>query len=150
MYFIQSDQKLKLRSDGYLDASLIMQSKCVARVLPLRLSHTRIAGLDSTCEGKRRLASLRITHLVNTHIVAHLDIAHALRRDQNELPAHGPPRSLNHHAHAGSAVDRVHENIELVQTADGAAHGFPDRKQQADSGEGLLASGQSLRLAAGV
>jgi hypothetical protein len=39
--FIQSEQKLKLRSGGYLDASLIMQSKAnVSPAYSLSDSHT--------------------------------------------------------------------------------------------------------------
>ena len=87
---------------------------------------------------------------MHTHILAHLYIAHALRRDQNELPAHTPPRRLDHHTHTLRAVDRVHENVKLVQAADGAAHGLPDGEQQADSTERLLAARERLCLAARV
>lgn len=87
---------------------------------------------------------------MNAHILAQLHIAHTLRRDQNELPPHRPPSSLNHHSHARGAVDGVHENVELIETADRTAHGFPDGKQQADGGERLLTSRQSLSLSARV
>ena len=57
---------------------------------------------------------------------------HALRRDQDELPADRTPSRLNHHGHTRRAVDVVHEYVELVETPDGTAHGFPDGKQQTD------------------
>jgi len=81
---------------------------------------------SSSSKRKRRLPSLGITHLVNTDVVAELDIVHALRRDQDELPANRPPGNLDQHAHACGAVDRVHEDVELVEAADRAAHGLPD------------------------
>jgi hypothetical protein len=87
---------------------------------------------------------------MHTNILPHLHIAHTLRRDQNKLPANTPPRRLNHHTHTLRAIHRIHKNVELVQTADGAAHGLPDRQQQTDSGERFLAARESLRFAAGV
>lgn len=87
---------------------------------------------------------------MNTNIIAKLHVVHALRRDQNELPAHRPPSNLDQHAHAGGAVDRVHEDVELVEAADRAAHGLPDGEQQTDGGEGLFAAGKRLGPAAGV
>lgn len=105
---------------------------------------------QSSSERKRRLSPLRIAHLVDTNIITKLHIVHALRRDQNELSPHRPPSNLDQHAHAGGAVDRVHEDVELVETADRAAHGLPDGEQQADGGEGLFAAGQSLGPAAGI
>jgi hypothetical protein len=104
----------------------------------------------SPSERKRRLASLGIAHLVNTNIIAKLHIIHALRRDEDKLPPHRPPSNLDQHAHAGGAVDRVHEDVELVEAADRAAHGLPDGEQQADGGEGLFAAGQRLGPAARV
>lgn len=116
----------------------------------IHTSHTTELQSSSSRKRQRRLPSLRIAHLVHTHIFAHLHIAHTLRRDENELPSHRSPRRLNHHAHALRAVDRVHENVKLVQTADGTAHGLPDGEQQAYGGEGLFASAQCLCLAARV
>ena len=87
---------------------------------------------------------------MHTYILAHLHIAHALRRDQNKLPAHTPPRRLNHHTHTLRAIDRVHEYVKLVQTTDGTAHGLPDSEQQADGTERLLAAGKRLGFAARV
>jgi len=87
---------------------------------------------------------------MHTNILSHLHIAHALRRDQNKLPAHTASCGLNHHTHTLRAIHRIHENVKLVQTADGAAHGLPDRQQQTDGGERFLAAGEGLRFAAGV
>lgn len=87
---------------------------------------------------------------MNTNIIAELNIVHALRRDENELPTDRPACDLDQHAHAGGAVDRVHEDVELVEAADRAAHGLPDGQQQADGGEGLFAAGQGLGPAARV
>lgn len=70
-----------------------------------------------------------------------LDVAHALGRDEDELPALGPSSRMNHHAHADVSVDVVHEdvttevnrhrrvresNLQLIQTANGRAHCLPE------------------------
>ena len=39
------------------------------------------------------------------------DIAHALRRDEDELAALSPPSRMNHHAHANVSIDVVHKDI---------------------------------------
>lgn len=95
---------------------------------------------------QRRLPPLRISHPVNHHIIRRIHIAHRLRRDQNELSPHTPPRSLNHQAHTLRPVHAVHEHVKLIQTADRRAHGLPDTQQQADRRKRLLASGEGLGL----
>lgn len=87
---------------------------------------------------------------MNTDILAQLHIAHTLRCDENELPAHGSPSSLDHHGHARGTIDRVHEDVEFVEAADRAAHGLPDGEQQADGGERLFTTRKRLRFAARV
>ena len=87
---------------------------------------------------------------MNLDIISQFDIIHRLGRDENELAADGATRGLDHHGHAGGAVDAVHEDVELVETADGRAHGFPDAQEQTDGGERFLASAEGFRLAARV
>lgn len=88
--------------------------------------------------------------LVNLHVVTQSDIAHGLRRDQDELPAHSTPSRLNHHGHALCTVDAVHEDIKLIQAADRRTHGFPDTEQQADGRERLFTATERLGLTTGV
>jgi len=74
------------------------------------------------------------------NVGAQLNIRHALRSDENELPAHTSSRSLNHHFHADIAIDIIHENVELVQAPDGRSHGLPKREEQTNGAEGLFAA----------
>lgn len=83
---------------------------------------------------------------MNLDIISKLHIIHRLRRDEDELLRDGCPSSLDHHAHADIAVDLVHEDIEFVQTSDRTAHGIPEREEQANRGEGFLATRECLGL----
>ena len=87
------------------------------------------------------LPPLGITHPMNPNIIPHLDIIHRLGGNQHELPAHTPPRSLDHQGHTGSPIDTIHEDVEFVKTADRRAHSLPDGEEEADGGEGFFAAG---------
>ena len=88
---------------------------------------TQLKAPSSTLRKRQRsLPSLGIRHAMHPHIIPHLDIVHALRRDEDKLPAHTPPGRLDHHRHTRRAIHTVHEDIKFVQTADGRTHGFPD------------------------
>ncbi len=66
---------------------------------------------------------------MNVHIIAQINVAHALRRDEDELPSNRASRGLDHETHALSTIDAVHVDIEFVQTSNRRSHGFPDTEQ---------------------
>jgi hypothetical protein len=121
------------------------------------MSEPPILHLHNPCSGvreeatevtsQRSLSSLRIAHFMHPHIIPQRHVAHTLRRDENELPPYALPCSLNHHFHTGRAIHVVHEDIELIQAADRRSHSLPNRQQQADRRERLLATGERLGLA---
>jgi hypothetical protein len=73
---------------------------------PLRVSHPGPTLANATQDRFRNLSLL-----VNLNVRPQRNIPHALRRDEDELPADGPPGRLYHHAHANVTIDVVHEDI---------------------------------------
>jgi hypothetical protein len=67
---------------------------------------------------------------MHPNIITHLNIIHSLRRDQDKLLANRASSRLDHHGHTRAAVDRVHEDVEFIQTADRASDGFPNTQQK--------------------
>jgi len=85
---------------------------------------------------------------MNLDIRTRLNIRHALRRDEHKLPTDGLPRGAHQHPHANVAIDIVHEDVKLVQTANRRAHGLPEREEETDCGKGLFAAREGLGLPA--
>lgn len=143
----QSTRDTSYESDP--DFSLLTRPvKCRDPFFHLQMPDSRC--INGLSKRQSRLSSLWIAHLVHLHIISHLNIIHSLRRNENELPAHGAPGRLNHHAHTRGAVDAVHENVELIEAADWRAHSLPDTEQETDRRERLLAARQGLSSPASI
>ena len=85
--------------------------------------------------------------LDNLDINSRIDTTHRLRRNQDELLAHRTSSRLNHHSHTDLPIDRIHEDVKFIETANRRAHCIPQRKQQADGRKRLLTTRKRHRLA---
>lgn len=94
----------------------------------------------SLAEPQYALAPFWITELLNVYLWSQPDVAHILRSDQNVLYVVGGLGRVCDHLHRDAAIDGVHEHVELVKTPQRASDGFPERQQEADRREGLLAT----------
>lgn len=54
---------------------------------------------------------------MDSDLLLDLDSCHVLRGDQDVLPVIRGLCAVNHHTHADTSVNRIHEDVELVQTS---------------------------------